>query len=1328
MGVVSPRPDATGMLRRIGKYEVTGQIGQGGFGKVYKAFDPTVGRVVAIKVITTEGDETSVTRFRNEAAAAGNLHHKNVVTIYEFGEHEGVQFLAMEFLDGQDLQQAVAAGRTFTLAEKIDIMYQVADGLLCAHRAGVVHRDIKPANVMLTANGGVKLMDFGIARRAGNVATRLTQTGFLIGTILYMAPEQLRGSPTDELSDIWAYGVMFYELLAGRNPFEAPEPAAVMFKITSETPRAVSEVVPDAPTELGHVLEKLLAKDPDHRYQSLEDVLFDLGPMLSELKRREAVHLLEEAKSLLSQSNTGAATVVIRRVLDLDPANAEARKLRETVQREERRRGFANQAQTIVNKADVELARKNYSQAIELFSNALKLEPNNTEVLSRLEQARKAHENAVRVAELLGDARKNLMKANLTEAVQQASAALNYDPENSEARQLVDKLQQELGERQQQLEMQRILGEARNAMMRRGYAEAIATLVAARERFPHSREVEELLAQAQAGQREREHQVAEEVAQVRKLLSEQRFAEVMPWLERLAREHPRDPQMQQLLAEAQANYQAKQRAEAVEKLARDAWALYKNERFDEALWKIEEGLRQYPNESSLVRLQQAVSRSRDTHEQEKRFRQRLDECHRLRQGRKYSEALAVLGQLIAEKPEEEALRSLDAEIRREHADTERSQTITDALAGANRLLAQGKPDEARRLLDPVAARFPEEAELKHLLEVVQQAQQSQVLQEERTRIQKLLDDALQHELRFDWPAALAAVEAGLKQFPHSAGLKAAAERIRENLRASEKQRTLAAVVQAIEQALGRQDWDTAHAQIEQARRAHPGEGAIDRLASRLEQERRSAELNVRLSAARQRLIAEDFVAARELIERGLRDFPGEQKFAALAEELGRKQQKHAAISAARELLEHHRFDEAEQALGQLPAADPDARGLRETIARERTETQKRERYTAARNQAAGLIQNRDFDRGIALLDQLLKTEFPRDAALERDRQLAITARDEFARQKRLDDEIARIEKIRDRGDAAAVKQAAEALLATEKDARAVQLLRWAEGRIAESELRSRKPNYALIGGLALLLVGAPAVYFLFLKGDPKPVAGSVSVSPSSLSFSFRQGGAQPSAQKIQVGGSGPFRVSASGAWFRATPQSATAPSTLDVAVSTQGLSAGQHSGMISIQPEGGSGSQNVSVALIVEAPPVQRPADPKPTQVTQINPPVTNKPADPKPVVQQPPPQVTNPNPVEPPPVVNTGPDYGSPLGTWRWIGDLPDGARLRIARLQVAEGGGSLTGKSLPGRPVKVDIRPPGLVMEEAPSPGNAYQGMILRNKTGRSVTNIEIKWRKTE
>src|SRR5581483_2400831 len=304
----------------------------------FKAFDPTVSRMVAIKVLT-EGGKEILTRFKNEATVAGNLRHENIVTVYEYGEHEDRPFLAMELLEGEDLQQIIHSKRQLTVLEKCQIMFQVAEGLHCAHRNGVIHRDVKPANIMVLPDGRAKIMDFGVARIVRDAqATRLTREGYILGTLLYMAPEQFNSATVDVLCDIFAYGVIFYELITGRHPFAASDAHVLMFKISFDEPPPLENSNPDLPESLQRIITRLLHKDRELRYQSLKEVQFDIGPILIDLRQRQAVELLGQARELHDSGELEKAQLMVQEILNLDPADKAARALWDNLQQQLRAR------------------------------------------------------------------------------------------------------------------------------------------------------------------------------------------------------------------------------------------------------------------------------------------------------------------------------------------------------------------------------------------------------------------------------------------------------------------------------------------------------------------------------------------------------------------------------------------------------------------------------------------------------------------------------------------------------------------------------------------------------------------------------------------------------------------------------------------------------------------------------------------------------------------------------------------------------------------------------------------------------------------------------
>jgi serine/threonine-protein kinase len=269
------------LAKRIGRYPVIREIGQGAVGTVYEGFDPATGDKVAIKILRAEHladgrADSAGARFEREAQATRRLRHPNIVTVHEYGEQGRIKFIAMEFLNGQELRALMRERGRFALDDAVSILLQLLDALGHSHRHGVVHRDIKPSNVMVmdAADGlHIKVMDFGIARIE---SAAFTQMGTLLGTPAYMSPEQMRGLPADGRADLWAAGVMLYEMLVGRSPFATANALDVMRNAMTLEPAPVSSVVAGLPTSLDAVLRRALAKHRDQRFQEAGDFASEL--------------------------------------------------------------------------------------------------------------------------------------------------------------------------------------------------------------------------------------------------------------------------------------------------------------------------------------------------------------------------------------------------------------------------------------------------------------------------------------------------------------------------------------------------------------------------------------------------------------------------------------------------------------------------------------------------------------------------------------------------------------------------------------------------------------------------------------------------------------------------------------------------------------------------------------------------------------------------------------------------------------------------------------------------------------------------------------------
>jgi serine/threonine-protein kinase len=273
------------MIEKIGKYEVVEKIGVGGFGTVYRGRDPFIKRTVAIKTCQSE-DEEIKKRFFREAELSGNLHHRNITTIYDFGVEEGIPFIVQEYLTGEDLDRMIKRGGFIPLSRKIEILVDLCDGLTYAHAAGIIHRDMKPANVRILDDGAVKIMDFGIAK-AFQSESSLTQTGITLGTAAYLAPEQIRGEGVDPRTDIFSLGVLAYELLTYQKPFRGEHISTVLFKILNEKPDPVSRPGLQLPTALEEAVTRAMEKDATKRYDSMASLRRDLTAILKDLQGGE---------------------------------------------------------------------------------------------------------------------------------------------------------------------------------------------------------------------------------------------------------------------------------------------------------------------------------------------------------------------------------------------------------------------------------------------------------------------------------------------------------------------------------------------------------------------------------------------------------------------------------------------------------------------------------------------------------------------------------------------------------------------------------------------------------------------------------------------------------------------------------------------------------------------------------------------------------------------------------------------------------------------------------------------------------------------------------
>jgi non-specific serine/threonine protein kinase len=277
-----------------GRYQVIEELGKGGMGKVYKVFDTKIKEKIALKLIKPDiaSDRETIERFSNELRLARKVRHKNVCQMFDLGETEGAYFITMEYVSGEDLKNMIRMSKGMSVGAAVDIAKQVCEGLAEAHRLGVVHRDLKPGNIMIDREGDVRIMDFGVARTLKEKG--VTDAGVIIGTPEYMSPEQVEGEEIDQQADLYSLGIVLYEMVTGRRPFEGGTALSVALKQKAESPPDPQELNPQVPEELSRLILKCLEKKKEDRIRSAEELLSRLRGVEQSISAAESAVVRKE--------------------------------------------------------------------------------------------------------------------------------------------------------------------------------------------------------------------------------------------------------------------------------------------------------------------------------------------------------------------------------------------------------------------------------------------------------------------------------------------------------------------------------------------------------------------------------------------------------------------------------------------------------------------------------------------------------------------------------------------------------------------------------------------------------------------------------------------------------------------------------------------------------------------------------------------------------------------------------------------------------------------------------------------------------------------------
>jgi serine/threonine-protein kinase len=693
-------------LKKIGKYEISGILGRGGMGVVYRAEDKRIGRQVAIKTLTEgfTGQPEMLERFYREAQA-GILQHPNIVIVYDLGDEDGMPFIVMEFVEGEPLDKLIASGRQLALIDKLTIIEQVCSALGYAHQHGVIHRDIKPANVMVQSNPvHAKIVDFGIARVQGSTggATSLTRTGNVIGSLHYIAPERLKGLAFDGRSDIFATGVMLYYLLTGQLPFTG-EDIAVAQKLVHEQHRPLSAWITNFPPALEGIMDRALAKDPEDRYATAEVFAADLHSVCEELKKGQVVELLTDAERLSNEEQYGRAREVLFQLVKIDPQNTSARQLLSSVQQNLARMQRTEQIRQFVAEAQEAVASARFKEAILGMEQAIKLDPESVELLAQMEEIKEKKRRYEEIDSLMAQADALRERADYTGALQAVEKALTLDQQNSGIRKIFAELSQQARLAAKQGQIREMLGKAKLEITSRHFTAAIEILREVSQIDPSQPEMESLMQTAVSAQeQERRRRIIEQIqTEIENSLLAEDYERANELIERAVEKLPTESSLLQLKTRIALQVRKERERKLIE-----ATAIQAQEKFlespGEALLIVQRALQELPGAERLLALEESLRQRLKTAEKEVVRGRYLREAQQAIDRSEFEKAIEILESYQLEFADAEGVGELLEFARSEQAQKLRRTRIAAVGTEARTLIQQERFDQAIELLEAAA--------------------------------------------------------------------------------------------------------------------------------------------------------------------------------------------------------------------------------------------------------------------------------------------------------------------------------------------------------------------------------------------------------------------------------------------------------------------------------------------------------------------------------------------------------------------------------------------------------------------------------------------------
>jgi len=1007
-------------LEKLGKYLILGELGRGAGGVVYRARDPILNRLVALKTITTGLAEFPdlLQRFYQEAQSAGGLQHPNIVTIFDLGDEQGIPYIAMELLEGESLDQLIGRRTPLPVPLKLAYAMQACRAFDYAHKRGIIHRDIKPDNVMLTKDGTVKVVDFGIARV---LETSKTQTGMLLGTFAYMSPEQYHGEHADARSDIWSFGVLLYELLAYQRPFKGQTPASLMHSICQQEPTPLPGVVPDCPPALEKVIQKVLKKSPDERYQSMEELLLDLDPICKSLQSESVVTLVVQARELSEQGEYSQSRDLLRQVLQIDSTNTQARNLLDKVNSELRRSLLRPKLQQQVEKGRALLAEGKSQEAKAEAEIVLQLDASFEPGQELLKEVQEEIDRVQQLAEWMDAAKQRMAQGMLEEAEELLSKVLEVEPANPQANSLQLQVGNEKAEHLKRLRLFEKTQLARGLWTQQNYGECIQLLLELQKEFSDEEEIPRLLETAREDQANQQR--SQGLADARSMLASRRYDECKALLADLQKQFSGDDEILELQKKVMDDQRKQRRSQAVT----EARGLLAARRYDECDALLNSILEEFPGDEEVLQLQKHVLED----QRKQRRAQSVAEARSLFAARRYDSCGSLLNSLLKEFPNDEEIVQLEKNV----IEDQRKQRMLESLSEVRNLLAVKRYDESISRLTSLQKEFPGEDDISRLLENAQADKAEQQRQQGVAKARKLLTSR-QHE---ECETLLLDL---LKVFPADEEIPKLLDVVRKE---QAEQRKLQGLTEA-RSLLGSRKYEECLALLARLLNEHPNDNDISRLLDTAREDRAEQQKLKSLAEARSLLTSRNYEECISLLVGLQGKYPRDSDVAKLLEiarEDRAEQQKQRQLAEARKHLAARRFEEAMSALEIIREAHPKDSGiikLRSLVLEEKEKQTALERLQRELSTLKQLVSEKKYPEVLAQSERIQK-EFPGNADFGRLFEFSRTQQAQIERESQQQKILQEVKKLFDSAQFEEAYQLALAGLKTFPDNRELQLLK-----------------------------------------------------------------------------------------------------------------------------------------------------------------------------------------------------------------------------------------------------------------------------------------------